>query len=609
MSLPKPHFELARVYDDGSRESEIVSVVGLPWDTKMDRRGFLGAGATAGTVLGALTAACAPARVAKDQRPQSISRPDPFRPANQDCGGLKAHWGSVLALAAIPEGKLLASGGADKAIKLWSLPEGALRKTLVGHKNSIHALASSPDGKLLASGSSDNTVMLWDLPQGALRKTLPRHKGAVKALAFSPDSKLLASGGDDRTISIWSLPDGVLRKTLGGDKGPVIALAISPDGKVLASAGGNERVMPAVSSDVIIRLWNLQDGLQTRTLEGHKSPVTALAISPDGKLLASGSTETTIKLWSLPDGLLLSTLQGHRRSVRALAITPDGKLLASGSDDGNIRLWSLPNGLPAKAPAGHKNSVAALAISPDGALLASAGSDQTIKLWNLPEGESRSCVVDWDATPPAATGVTYEYRNEYGQVVTYTLPCGSPIPPGAVCTCNCVPGTYRPPAIAPAPAPAAPSTGGGRYCTCVPVCVCMAVPVCQAHRVLHEETVVRTMAEELLLLMGTQEFEYMAWAADKAEPPLSARIREIMREIEAGALSDPGRWPTTDECIARLDDPDDVVALMAAQMLAQKTVRRGLRLDDELSRRVNELIREANERSPFPKHCPECAVL
>jgi len=125
--------------------------------------------------------------------------------------------------------------------------------------------------------------------------------------------------------------------------------------------------------------------------------------------------------------------------------------------------------------------------------------------------------------------------------------------------------------------------------------------------VLHEEPVVRTMAEELLLLMGTREFEYMSWAAGKAEPALQARIHEIMEGIEAGALPNPDRWPTLDECIARLDDPDDVIALMAAQMLAQKTIRHGLRLDDELSRRVNELIRAANERSPFPRHCPKCA--
>ena len=123
---------------------------------------------------------------------------------------------------------------------------------------------------------------------------------------------------------------------------------------------------------------------------------------------------------------------------------------------------------------------------------------------------------------------------------------------------------------------------------------------------LHENPVVRTMAEELLLLMGAREFEYMAWAADKAEPALRVRIREIMRAIDAGALPDPERWPSADECIARLDDPDDVIALMAAQLLAQKTIRQGLRLDEDRSRRANQLICEANARSPFRRTCHQC---
>lgn len=98
----------------------------------------------------------------------------------------------------------------------------------------------------------------------------------------------------------------------------------------------------------------------------------------------------------------------------------------------------------------HKSTVPALAMSPDGALLASAGLDGTIKLWSLPEGEFVSCLMDPAANKLSVEGVTYRLESASGELLEYTLPCGSPIPAGAVCVCNCVAGGYV--------RPSAPST-------------------------------------------------------------------------------------------------------------------------------------------------------
>jgi len=199
------------------------------------------------------------------------------------------------------------------------------------------------------------------------------------------------------------------------------------------------------SDDKTIKLWSLPDGALLKTLSGHTDYVYAVAITPDGRLLVSGSgsKDGTIKLWSLPDGALLKTLEGITYDISAVVISPDGSLLASGSGDGTIKLWSLPDGALLNTLSGHTNRVNALAISPDGRLLASGSKDMTIKLWSLPGGELIGCAFDLAANPPDAKGITYQ-STQSGQTVEYTLPCGAPIPLGAVCTCNCVGGSYEP---------------------------------------------------------------------------------------------------------------------------------------------------------------------
>ncbi|MEH2181504.1 serine/threonine-protein kinase [Nostoc sp.] len=171
--------------------------------------------------------------------------------------------------------------------------------------------------------------------------------------------------------------DVFLKRTLTGHSSKVYSVAISPDGKTLASG----------SSDKTIKLWNLATGEQIRTLTGHSYSVNSLAISPDGKTLASGSYDYPIKLWNLVTGEQIRTLTGHSDSVGSVAISPDGNILASGSFDKTIKLWNLETGEQIRNLTGHSDSVWDLAISPDGKTLASGSVDKTIKLWNLATGE------------------------------------------------------------------------------------------------------------------------------------------------------------------------------------------------------------------------------
>ncbi|MBD2529526.1 serine/threonine protein kinase [Nostoc flagelliforme FACHB-838] len=167
-----------------------------------------------------------------------------------------------------------------------------------------------------------------------------------------------------------------LVNTLPGHENSVLSVAVSPDGKTIASSGGNRT----------IKLWDLATGKQISSLNGHFQQVNVIKISPDGKLLVSASDDNTIKIWNLATRKQIRTLEGHSDSVHALAISADSQTLVTGSDDNTIKIWDLATGEQIRTLTGHTFWVRSIAISPDSVILASGSFDKTIKIWNLTKG-------------------------------------------------------------------------------------------------------------------------------------------------------------------------------------------------------------------------------
>ncbi|MBN3882333.1 MAG: serine/threonine-protein kinase [Nostoc sp.] len=169
-----------------------------------------------------------------------------------------------------------------------------------------------------------------------------------------------------------------LANTLQGHESSVLSVAISPDGKTIASSGDDRK----------IKLWNLATGKQISSLNAYSQQVNAVAISPDGKTLVGGGDDNTIKVWNLATEKQIRTLTGHSDSVHALAISADSQTLVSGSDDNTIKIWDLATGEQIRTLVGHTFWVRSVAISPDAVILASGSFDKTIKIWNLTKGYS-----------------------------------------------------------------------------------------------------------------------------------------------------------------------------------------------------------------------------
>ncbi len=299
---------------------------------------------------------------------------------------IEAHSGPVDVLTFSADGQFLISGGSrnDAHLKVWWLETGRAIDSIRAHRTSITALALSPDGEILASVGDDAGVNLWEWEKGYYTRTFLDHSSNILSLAITPDSKTLITGALDG-IRLWDLMKQRPLYTLNRFDHQTYALAIHPEGSILAS--GHQLGT--------IKLWNLKTGTLLGTIPAHSRTsnqatgrsnpsVSVLAYTPDGNTLVSGSYDRTIKVWNqqITGQLAYSTLRGHTGRIEAIAIHPNGEILASASRDG-VRLWNLQTGeLLALLPE-HRDWVKSLAFSKDGRLLATGGFDRSIRIWQV----------------------------------------------------------------------------------------------------------------------------------------------------------------------------------------------------------------------------------
>ncbi len=257
----------------------------------------------------------------------------------------------------------------------------------------VLCVAFSPDGRFLASGHFEGIVRLWNVESGSKPqlKTIATNAAAVYSMAFRPDAKILAIGGAS-AIHILQIDSGKEVKILSGHLSIVRSVAISTDGKTMASG----------SDDNTIKVWDIASGAELKTLSGHTGRVASVAFSPDGKLLASGSGDETIKLWKT-DGWRETRTFIDTDHVWTVRFSPDGKSVVSGSDDRIITIWDIVSGNKGKSFKGHENYVTSVAFSPDGKTLASSSFDNTVKLWSVATGQEQASLKEHSANVISVT--------------------------------------------------------------------------------------------------------------------------------------------------------------------------------------------------------------
>ncbi|MGE0144697.1 MAG: WD40 repeat domain-containing serine/threonine protein kinase [Planctomycetota bacterium] len=282
-------------------------------------------------------------------------------------------------------GHLLARS--DDCVWESTLDEATQKRLIAANDGSVHGLAVSPDGRLVAASHRDGAIRLLDARDGGSVGEL-RHLRGVTAVVFSPvDPQQLLSASWDRTVRSWNLAEKrAIREWKHADE--VFALAISRDGRRVFSGsrdGWIQSIDP--SQDSFTRRWH-----------SHRGPVTAVAISPDDRHLASVGLDLTIAIWNADTGALERRIERsvsrdriggadvlvHGQPIGGLAFHATGKFLFSASEDGFGKMWDVETGeLLFFEAMGHP--LGQSAVSPDGTILAIGGQD-VVRLRNAQDG-------------------------------------------------------------------------------------------------------------------------------------------------------------------------------------------------------------------------------
>lgn len=329
-------------------------------------------------------------------------------------------------LALEPTGKWLAVSLPDGSVRIVDPLKGKAKAVLKGDAGTITDMALSPDGRLLATASGHGAVQIWDTNKWIPAHVL-KHESGVTAVAFSPDSKLVAtaSGLEFGEVMVWNAANGELLRPMRLDTPtekahpsayitPQSALAFSPDGKLLAGGGYH-----------YAEVWEVSTGLMVSsfTQEQDMGPgIMVIAFSADAGSLYTVQSGV-IRVWNRKQGKIERQTElpmSVNTAIQKVVLKPETDRLLYGTMDGQVRLTTVDGNKTIFSAGGPGTGVLALGFMPDSHLVLGGCNDGTIRMWDARNGQEKNRTsigkVSIQALAVSPDGKTVYHATQTGDV-------------------------------------------------------------------------------------------------------------------------------------------------------------------------------------------------
>lgn len=287
-----------------------------------------------------------------------------------------AHDGEVNAVKWSPVDRLVATGGADRKVKLWDISKGSYESkgVLVGSNAGVMAVDFDSSGNLILGASNDFASRVWTVNDQRLRHTLTGHSGKVMAAKFLGEATKVVTGSHDRTLKIWDLRSRACIETkfAGSSCNDLVTLE------------SNSSTIISGHFDKTIRFWDsrTESSANNIVLNGK---VTSLDLTRDAKYLVCCTRDDSLKLLDLRMNQVISTFSCEGFKVGCdwarVSFSPDGQYVAVGSADGGVYIWGVQTNKVERILKEHGSSVTATAWHPYGTFLASVDRSKKAIIW------------------------------------------------------------------------------------------------------------------------------------------------------------------------------------------------------------------------------------
>jgi WD40 repeat protein len=365
----------------GDEEPQIYAIrqKGSSWS--IDRRT-----AVAGSALAGASSLLGCSDAPKPSRPAimpAVPRPVAHQPPSV------AHSERITNITTVPSGRLLVTCGADRTVKIWTLPGGTLWKTLLGHGQALTCVAISPNERFLVTADAAGTVLHWSLDNGERLGMLNCHQ-RVDGLHITSDGSTICTK-HPLALNVWDAQSGTLSTSVAL-RAPATQNVFAGEAADLISVSAAARTISISSLTADGRQYTIPD-----------VPWSHLAVSPDVKFLAAACSDRFLRVYTLPEGKRESWLKidANVTGIRFVDNETIEAICAKGGTKYDTRRFRLTSWRPGREIAAHADAIYDCAISPDRRYAATVSKDRSLKVWKLADWSLVRTIDDLPVAPLA----------------------------------------------------------------------------------------------------------------------------------------------------------------------------------------------------------------